>query len=69
MSSIFTVLHVGILLVSCQESGSLWIPTIYSFTCNSNIYAHYQYTQDLCQSTLCAADHALTHVAHVTAAA
>jgi hypothetical protein len=24
--------------VSCQESGSLWIPTIYSFTCKSTVY-------------------------------
>jgi hypothetical protein len=27
-------------IVSCQEPGSLWIPTIYSFTCNSSLYVH-----------------------------
>jgi hypothetical protein len=25
-------------ILSCQESGSLWIPAVYSFTCNSSIY-------------------------------
>jgi hypothetical protein len=31
-------------IVSCQESSSLWIPTIYSFTCNSSIYVYAIYT-------------------------
>jgi hypothetical protein len=33
MSSTFTILHVGIL-----QSGSLWVHTVYSFTCSSSIY-------------------------------
>jgi hypothetical protein len=27
-------------IVICQESGSLWTPNIYSFTCNSSIYVY-----------------------------
>jgi hypothetical protein len=49
--------------VSCQESGSLWTPTIYSSTCNCNIYVRTIYTR------LGIADHAPTHAAHVTMAA
>jgi hypothetical protein len=33
MSSIFTILHIGIL-----QSGSLWVHTVYSFTCNPSMY-------------------------------
>jgi hypothetical protein len=32
-------------VVICQESGSLWTPTIYSFTCNSSIYVCTKYTR------------------------
>jgi hypothetical protein len=45
--------------VSCQETGSLWSPNIYSFIRNSRIYTCTIYTR------LCLV-HALTHVAHVT---
>jgi hypothetical protein len=54
-------------IVICQESGSLWMHIIYSFTYNSSIYV--QYIQGLCQSRLGTVDRALTHVAHVTTAA
>jgi hypothetical protein len=33
--------------VSCQKSGSSWIPTIYSFTCNSSTYVHTIYTSSV----------------------
>jgi hypothetical protein len=29
--------------VSCQESGCLWVPTVYSFTPNSNIHMYSMY--------------------------
>jgi hypothetical protein len=47
---------------SCEESGSLWIPTIYSFTYNSSMY-NIKYIR------LSIIDHDLTHIAHVTTAA
>jgi hypothetical protein len=50
-------------IVTCQESGSLWTPKIYTSTCNSGIYVCTVYTR------LGIADHALPHVAHVTTAA
>jgi hypothetical protein len=46
-----------------QVSGFLWARTIYSFTCDSSTYVCTVYTR------LGIADHALTHVAHVTTAA
>jgi hypothetical protein len=42
MLSVFAILHVGILRSASvvKESSTLWIPTIYSFICNSSIYYH-----------------------------
>jgi hypothetical protein len=51
--------------VSCKESGSLLIHTIYSFTCSTNV----QYIEGHSKSRLGTADHALTHVVLVTTAA
>jgi hypothetical protein len=38
---------LAIYIVSCQESASLWVPTIYSFTCNSGIYVCTTFTRGL----------------------
>jgi DNA-directed RNA polymerase subunit N (RpoN/RPB10) len=56
-------------ILSCQEPCSLWIPSVYCFTCSSAIYMYVQYIQGLCQSRLVTADHALTHADNVTTAA
>jgi hypothetical protein len=53
-------------IVSCQESGSLRLPTIYNFTCDSSVYStNVQHIQGLGQSRLGIADHAVTNVAHI----
>jgi hypothetical protein len=51
-----------------KESGSLWIPTIYSFTYNFSIYVRTIYTRPLSVYAW-QANHVPTHVAHVTTAA
>jgi hypothetical protein len=53
-------------IVSCQESGSLWIPAIYNFTCNSSIYV--QHIEGLCQSRLGREDH-VSYLSYATTAA
>jgi hypothetical protein len=55
--------------VRCQEPGSSWIPTIYSFTCNSSIYVLYSVYKASVSLSLAEQIQALTRVAHVTAAA
>jgi hypothetical protein len=51
--------------VSCQQSGSLWTPTVYSFTCNTSIYVYTIYTS----TRLGITEHPLTDVAHATMSA
>jgi hypothetical protein len=41
-SPTFTILHDGILESVVKESGSLWIPTIYSFT-STLVYMYVKY--------------------------
>jgi hypothetical protein len=55
------------IIVDSQESGSLWTPNIYSFTTLLYIYI-YIYVCTI-YTRFGIADHALTHVAHVTTAA
>jgi hypothetical protein len=54
----------AVYILSCQESGSLRIPTIYSLTYNCSM----QYVRTV-YSRHGIADHALNDVAHVTTAA
>jgi hypothetical protein len=60
-------------IVSCQESGSVWIPTIYNFRCNSSVrvymYVQYIRVRGLYQSRLGTKERAPTHVDRVTTAA
>jgi hypothetical protein len=62
MSALYTI--------SCQQSGSLLIHT-FTVLHITLVYTrmYLQYIQGLCQSRIATADHALTHVAHVTKAA
>jgi hypothetical protein len=56
-------------ILSSQESGSLWIFTIYSFICDCSVLAYIQCICNIYKPRLAIADHALTHADHVTTAA
>jgi hypothetical protein len=67
----FTFLHVDIVPSQLSRADSLWMHKICSFTCAyvTLVYVYVLYIQDPSRSSLRKADHALTHVAHVTTAA
>jgi hypothetical protein len=70
MSSTFTVLHVSILhSLSVAKSPIPREYLLFIVVHVTNMYVYLQYIQDICQSRLGTADHALSHVAYVTTAA